>query len=136
DPTQPYESDLELPEASAKQRKDPPRLVSRKNFIELCHQLTEIDEQAFKNLFTRLGLSVDWRQTYATIDDRCRKLAQLSFLDLFAKGHVYQTFSPTMWDVDFQTAVAQAEVQDRPKQGHFHHLEFGVEGSEASFVIA
>ncbi len=136
DPTQPYEPGLKLEEANAKKRKEPPKLVSRKNFIELCHELTEVDEQAFKNLFTRLGLSVDWHQTYATIDDRCRKLAQLSFLDLVEKGHVYQTFAPTMWDVDFQTAVAQAEVQDRPKQGHFHHIEFGVEGSAESFVIA
>lgn len=136
DPTQPYEPGLKLEEATARQRKEAPRLVSRKNFIELCHQLTEIDEQAFKHLFTRLGLSVDWRQTYATIDDHCRKLAQLSFLDLHDKGLAYQTFAPTMWDVDFQTAVAQAEVQDRPKQGHFHHIEFGVENGSESFVIA
>ncbi len=136
DPTQHYEENLEAKEATAKKRKERPKLVSRKNFIELCHELTEVDEQAFKDLFTRLGLSVDWRQTYATIDDRCRKQAQLSFIDLHQKGHVYQTFSPTMWDVDFQTAVAQAEVTDKPKQGHFHHIEFGVEGSDESFVIA
>lgn len=136
DATLPYEPDLRLEEANAAQKKERPRLVSRKNFIELCHQLTEVDEQAFKNLFSRLALSVDWRQTYATIDDRCRKQAQLSFLDLYGKGHAYLSFAPTMWDVDFQTAVAQAEVQDRPKQGHFHHIEFGVEGLPDTFVIA
>lgn len=136
EPTERYQPDLRLVPASAKDKKERPRLLNRKNFIELCHQLTEVDEQAFQELYTRLGLSVDWRQTYATIDDRCRKQAQLSFLDLHRSGHVYQTFAPTMWDVDFQTAVAQAEVQDRPKDGHFHHIEFGVEESDATFIIA
>jgi valyl-tRNA synthetase len=136
EPTEKYVPNLELPPADAKAQKEPPRLLGRRNFIELCHQLTAVDEQAFENVFQRLGLSVDWRQTYATIDDRCRKQAQLSFLDLYAKGHAYQSFAPTMWDVDYQTAVAQAEVQDRPKQGHFHDIEFGVEGSAETFVIS
>ncbi len=132
----PYEEGLKLEAASAKTRKSHPKLVSRRNFIDLCHDLTAIDEKAFEDLFTQLALSVDWRQTYATIDDRCRKQAQLSFLDIYGKGHVYQSFAPTMWDVDFQTAVAQAEVVDKPKQGHFHDIEFGVEGLDDTFVIA
>lgn len=136
EPSEKYIDDLKLTEASAKKKKERPQLLNRRNFIELCHELTSVDEKAFEELFTRLGLSVDWRQTYATIDDRCRKQAQLSFLDLHHKGHVYQSFAPTMWDVDFQTAVAQAEVVDRPKQGHFHHIQFGVEGLSDTFVIA
>lgn len=131
-----YEAGLSLPEADSKTLKGQPKLVSRKNFIELCHQLTEVDEAAFMGLFRRLGLSIDWRQTYATIDDRCRKIAQLSFLDLFGKGLAYQNWAPTMWDVDYQTAVAQAEVEERSKPGAYHHIEFGVEGLSDSFVIA
>lgn len=135
-PDVPYQPDLVLGEASAATRKEPPRLVSRKNFIALCHELTRVDEQAFEALFRRLGLSVDWGETYATIDDRCRALAQHSFLDLYAKGLAYQSSAPTMWDVDFQTAVAQAEVEERTVSGAFYHLEFGVEGSSRTFVIA
>jgi len=131
-----YEPGLKLPEATEPQRKERPRLVSRKNFIELCHELTHHDELVFQNLFRRLALSVDWRQTYATIDDHCRRTAQLSFLDLIEKGLAYQTWAPTMWDVDFQTAVAQAEVEDRVRPGAYHHIEFGVKGSDRSFVIA
>lgn len=136
EPHVPYEEGLSLEEATAKTRKGPARLVSRKNFIELCHALTEMDEAAFLGLFKRLGLSIDWRQTYATIDDRCRKLAQLSFLDLFEKGMAYQNWAPTMWDVDYQTAVAQAEVEERSKPGAYHHIQFGVDGLPESFVIA
>ena len=137
DPHIAYAPELKLEQATAKQIKnEPPLVVSRRNFIELCHQVTKEDEQAFMALWRRLGLSVDWAQEYATIDDRCRHLAQLSFLDLHEKGHMYSNEAPTMWDVDFQTAVAQAEVEDRPKQGAFHDLRFGVEGSDRDFVIS
>ena len=51
--------------------------MSRPNFIELCLELTREDEEAFKALWRRIGLSVDWREEYSTIDERCRHLAQL-----------------------------------------------------------
>ena len=50
DPETPYEEGLSLEPASAKVRKGPARLVSRKNFIELCEGLTEEDEKAFLDL--------------------------------------------------------------------------------------
>jgi valyl-tRNA synthetase len=136
DPQLPYDPALALEPATAKQEKEPPRLVSRANFIELCHRVTAEDEKAFENLWRRVGLSVDWTQLYTTIDDHCRRIAQLSFLDLWRKGHVYNADAPTMWDIDFQTAVAQAEMEDRPRPGAFHRIEFGVEGGGEGFVIA
>ncbi|MCS5637579.1 MAG: valine--tRNA ligase, partial [Myxococcota bacterium] len=136
DPNTPYEAGLEVEEASAKTRKKPARLVSRPNFIEICYGLINEDEEHFRGLFRRLGLSVDWSQEYQTIDEHCRLTAQTSFLDLWQKGLVYSSEAPTMWDVDFQTAVAQAEAEDRSMPGAYHHIEFGVEESEASFVIA
>lgn len=135
DPRAPLETDLHLEPATPAQMKSPPRLVSRPNFIELCLELTRQDEEAFKALWRRIGLSVDWSLEYSTIDRRCRHLAQLSFRDLFEKGHVYSIEAPTMWDVDFQTAVAQAEVEDRPTRGAFHDVAFGVEGG-GELVIA
>ncbi|MBI4908972.1 MAG: valine--tRNA ligase [Acidobacteria bacterium] len=120
--------------AAAKEKH--PVSISRPNFIELCLKLTVEDEVIFKALWRRIGLSVDWKQEYSTIDERCRRAAQLSFLDLYQKGHIYAVDSPAMWDVDFQTAVAQAEVEDRNTAGHFHNIRFGVEDSETVFTIA
>jgi valyl-tRNA synthetase len=131
-----YEPELNLPAPESIDPKSPPREISRRNFIELCLRLTQEDEKTFKDLWGRLGLSVDWKQEYSTIDPRCQRAAQRSFLDLFRKGHIYSVEAPTMWDVDFQTAVAQAEVEDRKITGHFHHVRFGVEGSEEIFTIA
>jgi len=136
DPHLPYDPALALEPATTKQDKEPPRQVSRANFIELCHRVTSEDEKAFEQLWRRIGLSVDWSQVYATIDDRCRHIAQLSFLDLWRKGHVYNADAPSMWDIDFQTAVAQAEMEDRLRPGAFHRIEFAVDGSAEAFVIA
>lgn len=136
DPSKAYEKNLQLEQASAKQRKERARLVSRENFIELCQQVTHEDEKVFMELFKRVGLSVDWSQVYSTIDPHCRKTAQYSFIDLYKKGSIYQSDAPSMWDVDFQTAVAQAEVEDRPQTGAFHHIEFAVESSDKTFSIA
>ncbi len=128
DPSVPYAPGLVLEEASASASKEPRRRVSRPNFIEACDRVTRQDERAFKDLWTRLGLSFDWREEYQTIDVRCRRIAQYSFLDLWRKGHVESRHAPTLWDVDFQCAIAQAELEDRSIPGAYCDLEFGVEG--------
>ena len=116
--------------------KSEPLKVSRNNFIELCHLVTKEDEEVFKKVFTQIALSVDWDQEYSTIGELPRKLAQKSFLDLFYKGHIYNTDFPVMWDPEFQTAVAQAEVEDREIEGAFHDIKFKVSGIDADFVIS
>jgi valyl-tRNA synthetase len=136
DPSLPYEEGLELEPASAKAKKKPPRMLSRPNFIEACETLTKEDEKAYLALWQRLGLSVDWRQEYSTVGAHCRKVAQMSFLDLFGKGHLYSSDAPTLWDVDFQTAVAQAELEDRELDSTFNDIAFTVEGSKEEFIIA
>src|ERR671934_200719 len=64
------------------------------------------DEVAFEALFRRLGLSVDWSYLYKTIEDRAIRVAQRAFLRNLARGEAYQQEAPTLWDVDFRTAVA------------------------------
>jgi valyl-tRNA synthetase len=109
-------------------KKDPIEEVSRANFVEACGIVCEEDEAAFAALWRSLGLSVDWELTYRTIDPHCRRVAQISFLDLVEKGQVYSALSPTMWDPDDRTAIAQAEVEDRDRPGALHSVRFGVEG--------
>jgi len=131
-PDIPYEQDFQPVVDSSGQ----PQLVSRQNFIELCLRLTDEDEKAFKNLWKRIGLSVDWRYEYSTINEKSRRIAQASFIDLLKKQDVYNVESPTMWDVDFQTAVAQAEIEDRNVTGAFYQVRFDVKDSEETFIIA
>ncbi len=125
DPTLPYDPEAPLPEPGGPERSGREQApISRQAFIELCHRLTAQDEQAFEQLFKTLGLSVDWTISYATIDDRSRRAAQRAFLRNLARGQAYQAEAPTLWDVDFGTAVAQAELEDRERPGAYHRIRF------------
>ena len=98
--------------------------ISRPNFLELCDELVEEDEKVFEELFRRLGLSVDWNHHYATIDERSRRASQRAFLRNLARGEAYSQESPTLWDIDFRTAVAQAELEDRERPAAYHKIAF------------
>ena len=132
DPSVPYDPDFEPPgEPSEKE----PVSVSRPNFVELCLRLTESDERAFEELWRTLGLSVDWAMTYTTIGPLAQRISQRSFLGLLARGAAYQLEAPTLWDVDFQTAVAQAELEDRERPGAMHRVRFAAAGDGAEALI-
>ncbi len=110
-------------------RGDPPKKhqaipISRPNFLELCDELIEEDEKVFEQLFRRLGLSVDWNHHYTTIDERSRRASQRAFLRNLARGEAYSQEAPTLWDIDFRTAVAQAEMEDRERPGAYHKIPF------------
>jgi valyl-tRNA synthetase len=120
DPSLPYDPSFAPPPKPDRH----PVSVSRPNFIELCARLTAEDEKAFEQLWKYLGLSVDWTATYATIDKRSQRVSQLAFLRLLARGLAYQVEAPTLWDVDFRTAVAQAELEDRELPGAYHRVRF------------
>jgi valyl-tRNA synthetase len=127
DPSLPYDPTFTPPATPAKQ----PISVSRPNFIELCARLTAEDEVVFERLWRHLGLSVDWSMTYATIGREAQRVSQLAFLRLLARDRAYQLEAPTLWDVDFRTAVAQAELEDREMAGAYHRIRFARGGGDA-----
>lgn len=124
DPSVPYQKDLVPPFRGDPPKDHKPIPISRPNFIELCEELTAEDEKVFEDLFRRLGLSVDWTLLYATIDERSRRASQRGFLRNLSRNEAYTQEAPTLWDVDFKTAVAQAELEDRDRPGAYHTLAF------------
>lgn len=127
DPTLPYDPDFTPPfeggdNKSSRAADQQP--ISRRNFIELCEKLTVEDEKQFEALFRQLGLSVDWTQTYRTISDDTIRQSQLAFLRGLERGEAYQSLAPTLWDIDFRSAIAQAELEDRDQQAAYHRVAF------------
>ncbi|WP_182354202.1 valine--tRNA ligase [Flaviflexus huanghaiensis] len=136
DPSLPYDVDFVPPHdggdgKSIKYADQKP--ISRRNFIELCWQLTAEDEEQFEHLWRTLGLSVDWKQNYQTIGPKAQKVAQAAFLRNLARGEAYQAQAPGLWDVTFQTAVAQAELEAREYPGAYHKIAF--HGTDEDVVI-
>ncbi len=127
DPTLPYDPQFTPPQeggegSSGKAADQLP--ISRRNFIELCERLTEEDEKQFEDLWRQLGLSVDWSLTYRTIGAEAQATAQRAFLRNLARGEAYQADAPTLWDITFRTAVAQAELEDKEQPAAYHRVAF------------
>jgi valyl-tRNA synthetase len=120
DPALPFDAKYRPPEKPAKEKVP----ISRKNFVELCVQLTATDEEAFKGLWRAIGVSVDWDYEYSTISKEAQAVSQRGFLEMLARGEVYSAEAPTLWDIDFRTAVSQAELEDRERPGTYHRIAF------------
>lgn len=121
DPSLPYDPDFTPPEKPDAKKQVP---ISRRNFIELCNELVVEDEKVFEKLWRTLGLSVDWSQTYTTIGADAQTVSQRAFLRNVARGEAYTQDAPTLWDVTFQTAVAQAELEARDYPGAYHRVTY------------
>jgi valyl-tRNA synthetase len=130
DPSLPYNPDFSPPEKPGG-RQIP---VSRRNFIELCQRLTELDEKAFEDIWRRLGLSVDWSTKYRTIGDDARAISQRAFGRNLARDEAYPAEGPTLWDVTFRTAVAQADLEDREVRGAWYRIAFARAGGDPVIV--
>ncbi len=133
DPHVAYDPDFTPPAKPDPKRQIP---ISRPNFVELCHELTQVDEQVFENLWRRVGLSVDWDHLYTTISDETLRISQLAFLRNHARGEAYLSEAPTMWDVTFQTAVAQAELEARDYPGAYHKVGFALTQPQSGELFA
>jgi valyl-tRNA synthetase len=120
DPALPYDPGFVPPASPAPE----PVPVSRRNFVDLCHRLTDLDEQAFEEVWLRLGLSVDWSTTYRTAGGAAREISQRAFLRNLARGEVYLADAPALWDTTFRTGVAQGEICDRQVTGLLHRIRF------------
>ena len=122
DPTLPYDPDFHRPE-----KVDPkarPTAISRPNFIALCEEVVPEFEAQYQDLWTNVGLSVDWDHTYTSIGTKATRTSQRGFLRLVRRELAYRSESPTLWDVDMRTSVAQAELADREMPGAYHKLVF------------
>lgn len=128
-----YDPDFAPPAEPAKNERDFIQ-ISRRNFIELCEELAVDDEKVFEDLFSTLGLSVDWNLSYRTIDNTSRAVSQRAFLANLAAGDAYMAEAPTLWDVTFRTAVAQAELEDRERPGAFHRVAFHRPGGDPVYI--
>ncbi|MGQ0831602.1 MAG: valine--tRNA ligase [Microthrixaceae bacterium] len=122
DPTLPYDPDFVRPDKVDPKARPVP--ISRPNFIELCEQVVPEFEAAYHDLWATMGLSVDWDHTYTTIGSKAVRTSQRGFLRLAARGLAYRSESPTLWDVDMKTSVAQAELTDKELPGAYHKLRF------------
>lgn len=109
--------------------------IGRAAFIEQCRTVSEEAEQDYRKLWQRLGLSIDWRYTYRTIDVLARRTSQFSFVQLYQQGRVYREQAAALWCPECRTAIAQAELNDLERESEFINLPFKLDDGNV-LVIA
>ena len=110
--------------------------IGREEFSRLCYETTDRYESEFKNLFSRLGVSTDWKNAYKTVSPSTIKISQASFLDLVDKGHVYHKESPALWCNECLTSIAQAELETKTIKTTFNYVKFTTVEDGEEFIIA
>jgi valyl-tRNA synthetase len=109
--------------------------MPRAEFVRLCLEQTRRTAAGYEDLWRRLGLSVDWSLRYSTIDERCQRTAQASFVKLHAAGYLRRASDPILWCPEDRTALAQADVADLERTGRLHRIAFAGPGG-APLIIA
>lgn len=109
--------------------------LPRPDFVRLCLATSRKYEAEFETFMRSLGISADWSLAYSTIDDRCVRVSQRGFLDLWRKGEVYRKESPSFWCTQCGTALAQADLEFKDKASQFTTVRFDLAGGGA-FEIA
>lgn len=118
-----------------KQKKLKASSIDRQQFINICQEVVRVEEEKFRNLFDQIALSVDWELEYQTISPLSCTLSQMSFLDLVEKGQVYRANQPILWDPVDQTALAQADIEDKEKASCLNEIIFHTEHGEQLTIV-
>ena len=98
--------------------------TTRPEFVKICLEETKKGAQNYKDLWTSLGISVDWSKTYSTINKHCQRISQWSFIDLYKQGKMLHKEEPTFWCPKCQTALAQADLDDKEEKGKLNYVNF------------
>jgi valyl-tRNA synthetase len=99
---------------------------TRREFQEKCRDVCADYEAAFTDDVQGLAVSVDWTNTYKTIEPRVQRTSQLSFIDLYEQGREYRRRAPTIWCPDCETAISQVEQEDAEKHTTFNDIAFEI----------
>ncbi len=109
---------------------------SRREFQEKCREVCQQYEDEFTEKMQSLAYSMDWDNTYKTIEPRVQRISQLSFIDLYEQGREYRKQAPAIWCPECETAISQVEMEDKERDSHFNDIRFDLVDSDDSITIS
>ncbi len=126
DPSLPYDPDFTPPEKPDPKRQVP---IGRPQLRRALRAARRRGREGFEALWrTARALGrLEPRSTRPSATT-AGTVSQRAFLRNLARGEAYLQEAPTLWDVTFQTAVAQAELEARDYPGAYHRVAFHPSG--------
>ncbi|MFB6221415.1 MAG: class I tRNA ligase family protein, partial [Halolamina sp.] len=104
----------------------------RREFQQKCREVCARFEDEFTENMQTFGFSIDWNNTYRTIEPRVQRISQLSFIDLYEQGREYRKRAPAIWCPECETAISQVETEDDEQDSHFTDIAFAVVDSDST----
>ncbi len=98
--------------------------IDRHEFVKLCSKFAEKNIKTMTDQFIRLGESMDPTIYYQTNADYYRRITQISFIELYNKGHIYKGEFPVNWCPRCMTAMADAEVTYTDRTTKLNTIKF------------
>ncbi|MCX6667888.1 MAG: valine--tRNA ligase [Euryarchaeota archaeon] len=98
--------------------------IDRHKFIKLCSEFAEKNIKTMTDQFIMLGESMDPSIYYQTNAEYYRRLTQISFIELYKKGHIYKGKFPVNWCPRCMTAMADAEVTYTDRTTKLNTIKF------------
>lgn len=109
--------------------------MERKDFIQKCLETNDRYVEIYKNLWRKMGLSVDWTKTYSTIQLSTQQIVQKEFVKLYKKWEIISKDFPALWCTKLQATIAQAETEEKEFNEFFNEIEFTLDDG-TKLVIA
>ena len=110
--------------------------ITREEFLDYAFKWKEKYGGIILEQLKKLGASCDWERTRFTMENSLSDAVEDVFIDLYNKGHIYRGMRMVNWDPKAKTALSDEEVNHKELQSKLYHLQYNIENSEETIVIA
>ncbi|MFA5383026.1 MAG: class I tRNA ligase family protein, partial [Candidatus Micrarchaeia archaeon] len=105
-------------------------IKNREEFLQHAHEWTNEMIEKMKKQMISVGFSPDWRYEYKTISPEYHKKVQLSLLNMYELGDLYNAEHPIHWCPRCGSAIAKAETNDIERTTTLNYLKFKCKGDD------
>jgi valine--tRNA ligase len=110
--------------------------LGREKFTELVWDWKRQYGSRIISQLKALGSSCDWTRERFTMDETLSKAVRKTFVDLYNKGLIYRGYRISNFCPKCATALSDAEVEYKEKDGSFWHIRYPVKDSDESVIVA
>ena len=110
--------------------------IGREKFVEKCWEWRDKYGTRIYHQFEKLGCSYDWDRVRFTLDPSYEDAIMEEFKSWYERGLIYRGWRVVNWDVKFQSAVSDIEVETKEVKGKLYHFRYPFADGSGSITIA
>ena len=108
--------------------------LGREEFVNEIWKWKEESGGQIINQLKRLGSSCDWERERFTLDEGLSKAVLYVFNKLYEDGLLYKDQRLVNWDIKFETAISDLEVQQIEVEGNLWYIKYPLQDDKSKFI--